>query len=69
MSLVKPRVMPPARWASNRRNTRKIYASQWRGKTMLILSDCGATPEGLCATPSEAYKLLKTIGQAKAKIS
>jgi hypothetical protein len=54
MSLVEPRVMPPARRASNRRNAREIYASRWRWKTMLILSDGGAAPEGPCATPSEA---------------
>jgi hypothetical protein len=54
MSLPKPRVMPPARWASDRRNARKVHASRWRWKTMIILSDRGATPRGLCATPSEA---------------
>ena len=54
MSLVKPRVMTPARWASDRRNAWKVHASRWRWNPMLILSDHGATPEGLRASPSEA---------------
>jgi hypothetical protein len=54
MSLSKPRIMTPARRTCNCRNARKIYASRWRWKTMLIISDCAATPEGLSATPSEA---------------
>jgi hypothetical protein len=66
MSLVKPRVMTPARWTANHRNARKstaplslrsslMFTSRWRWKTALILSESGdGVSSKPCASPSEA---------------
>jgi hypothetical protein len=60
MSLEKPRVMTPARWAADCRLEMKRQA--------LPSESADDATDSLRATPSEAQRLLKTMGRAKTRI-